>query len=106
MDESKRPVGFIPEPDLQGIKPLPYEQTTPSTPTAAAISSSRSSDDQNGSNHKYRDRAAHREGRKHRESRDYHSGSREWSSSSQKGGMSRPTPNRVFRPKVTSSDYV
>ncbi|KAJ4714227.1 oxidoreductase, 2OG-Fe(II) oxygenase family protein [Melia azedarach] len=25
MDESKRPAGFVPEPDLQGIEPLPYE---------------------------------------------------------------------------------
>ncbi|KAL1215564.1 RNA demethylase ALKBH9B [Cardamine amara subsp. amara] len=98
MDESKRPVGFIPEPDLQEVKPLPYEQTMPSTPTTAAISSLRSSDEQNGSyNHNYRDRASHREGRKHGESRDYHSESREWSSSRQNRGMSRPTHNIVFR---------
>ncbi|KAJ7966331.1 oxidoreductase, 2OG-Fe(II) oxygenase family protein [Quillaja saponaria] len=25
MDESKRPIGFVPEPDLQGIQPLAYE---------------------------------------------------------------------------------
>jgi len=25
MDEAKRPVGFVPEPDLQGIQPLSYE---------------------------------------------------------------------------------
>ncbi|KAI3989056.1 hypothetical protein MKX01_033092 [Papaver californicum] len=25
MDEGKRPLGFVPEPDLQGILPLPYE---------------------------------------------------------------------------------
>ncbi|XP_038719546.1 RNA demethylase ALKBH9B-like [Tripterygium wilfordii] len=25
MDESKRPIGFVPEPDLQGIRPLSYE---------------------------------------------------------------------------------
>ncbi|XP_038723233.1 RNA demethylase ALKBH9B-like isoform X2 [Tripterygium wilfordii] len=25
MDESKRPIGFVPEPDLQGIQPLSYE---------------------------------------------------------------------------------
>lgn len=25
MDESKRPVGFVPEPDLQGLEPLSYE---------------------------------------------------------------------------------
>ncbi|KAE9446103.1 hypothetical protein C3L33_22034, partial [Rhododendron williamsianum] len=39
MDESKRPVEFIPEPDLQGLQPLPYEteserskRATPSRP--------------------------------------------------------------------------
>ncbi|KAK9991124.1 hypothetical protein SO802_026109 [Lithocarpus litseifolius] len=26
MDESKRPTGFVPEPDLQGIQPLSYEE--------------------------------------------------------------------------------
>ncbi|XP_057960617.1 RNA demethylase ALKBH9B [Malania oleifera] len=26
MDESKRPVGFVPEPDLQGLQPLSYEE--------------------------------------------------------------------------------
>lgn len=25
MDESKWPKGFVPEPDLQGLQPLPYE---------------------------------------------------------------------------------
>lgn len=25
MDESKRPSGFVPEPDLQGLQPLPDE---------------------------------------------------------------------------------
>lgn len=25
MDESKRPVGYVPEPDLQGLEPLSYE---------------------------------------------------------------------------------
>lgn len=25
MDESKRPAGYVPEPDLQGIQPLIYE---------------------------------------------------------------------------------
>ncbi|VVB10073.1 unnamed protein product [Arabis nemorensis] len=111
MDESKRPVGFTPEPALQGIKPLPYEQTAPSTPDVAAISSSRSSNDQNGSY--YKNRSAHREGSKHlHESRNYHhSESREWSSSSsQRRGNSRSTPNRA-RAKVhnhnnTNSDHV
>lgn len=104
MDESKRPVGFTPEPDLQGIKPLPYEQTKPSTPASAVIGSSISSNDQNGSNHNHR--AAHGEGSKHRRSREYDSESREWSSSSQRREKSRHTPNRSFRPKVTSSDNV
>ncbi|XP_023635060.1 RNA demethylase ALKBH5 [Capsella rubella] len=104
MDESKRPVGFTPEPDLQGIEPLPYEQNTPSVPdVVAAISTSRSSNDQNGRNHN--NRAAHEEGSRHRRSRDYHSESREWSSSSsQRRDKARPTPNLSFRPKVTSSD--
>lgn len=25
MDEAKRPIGFVPEPDLQGIEPLAYD---------------------------------------------------------------------------------
>lgn len=25
MDEAKRPIGFVPEPDLQGIEPLVYD---------------------------------------------------------------------------------
>ena len=55
MDESKRPVGFTPDPDLQGIKPLPYEQTTQSTPPAvAAISASRWNNNQNGGNYNSR----------------------------------------------------
>ncbi|KAL9461720.1 hypothetical protein AB3S75_004670 [Citrus x aurantiifolia] len=29
MDESKRPFGFVPEPDLQGIQPLPYDAEKP-----------------------------------------------------------------------------
>ncbi|XP_076939792.1 RNA demethylase ALKBH9B-like [Bidens hawaiensis] len=29
MDESKHPVGFVPEPDLQGVKPLVYESDKP-----------------------------------------------------------------------------
>ncbi|CAH9132368.1 unnamed protein product [Cuscuta epithymum] len=29
MDESKRPVGYAPEPDLLGIQPLPYEEDQP-----------------------------------------------------------------------------
>lgn len=29
MDESKRPFGFVPEPDLQGIQPLPYDADKP-----------------------------------------------------------------------------
>ncbi|KFK30240.1 hypothetical protein AALP_AA7G235700 [Arabis alpina] len=105
MDDSKRPVGFTPEPDLQGIKPLPYESTTVSTPDVASISSSRSSNDQNGSIYKYRD--AHREGNKHYDSRNYHhSESREWSSSSsQRRGNSRYTPNRGFRAKVNNDNY-
>lgn len=104
MDESKRPVGFTPEPDLEEIKPLPYEHTTPSTPADAVISSSRSSIDQNGSNHN--NRTAHGGGSKYRRSRDYHSESRERSSSGQRRETSRHTPNRSYRPKVTSSDNV
>lgn len=29
MDEAKHPVGFVPEPDLQGVKPLVYESDKP-----------------------------------------------------------------------------
>ncbi|CAA7035738.1 unnamed protein product [Microthlaspi erraticum] len=101
MNESKRPFGFTPEPDLQGIKPLPYEHTAPTSAAAEAISSSRSNDDQNGSNYNKR-------GSKPHEPRGYRSESREWSSSSsQRNGMSRHTHNREFRPKVkASSDNV
>ncbi|KAG2240768.1 hypothetical protein Bca52824_090513 [Brassica carinata] len=109
MDESKRPVGFTPDPDLQGIKPLPYEQTTQSTPPAvAAISASRWNNDQNGGNYNSRggDQCKHRES-----SRGYHrSESREWSSSSRRRGSSRRSSNTAYRPKVhsnnTSSDNV
>ncbi|XP_010446824.1 PREDICTED: uncharacterized protein LOC104729570 [Camelina sativa] len=109
MDESKRPVGFTLEPDLQGIKPLPYEQNTLlSTPDTVASSSSRSSNDQNGRSQNHR--AAHGERSRHRRSRDYPSESREWSSSSQRREKARPTtPNCwSYRPKVTttSSDNV
>lgn len=70
MDESKRPVGFTPDLDLQGIKPLPYEQTTLNTPPAvAAIRPSRWGNDQNGGNYNSRGGGQ----RKHRESsRSYH----------------------------------
>lgn len=115
MDESKRPVGFTPEPDLQGIKPLPYEQTTQSStppPVIAAISSARWNNDQNGGNYDSHG-GRHREGRKHHESRrDYHhSERREWSSSSsRRRGNSRYSPTTAYRPKVhnnnTSSDNV
>lgn len=114
MDESKRPVGFTPEPYLEGIKPLPYESTTKlSTPPAvAAISSSRWGNDQNGT--KYNSGGGgHREGRKHHESRRgyHHSESRDWSSSSnRRRGSSRHSPSTAYRPKVhsnnTSSDNV
>ncbi|CAN8327950.1 unnamed protein product [Cochlearia groenlandica] len=101
MDESKRPVGFTPEPDLQGIKPLPYEQTTPSTPASATVSSWRSSNDQNGNKNNHE--SGHREGSRHLESRrGYGYESREWSSS--RGNSSRYTPNRAFRPNSSSSD--
>ncbi|KAL0726105.1 hypothetical protein Bca4012_022198 [Brassica carinata] len=114
MDESKRPVGFTLDPDLQGIKPLPYEQTTQSStpPVIAAISSTRWNNDQNGGNYDSRG-GGHREGRKHHESRRgyHHSESREWSSSSnRRRGNSRHSPNTAYRPKVhnnnTSSDNV
>ncbi|XP_059665722.1 RNA demethylase ALKBH9B-like [Cornus florida] len=29
MDQSKWPIGFVPEPDLQGLQPLSYEDSTP-----------------------------------------------------------------------------
>ncbi|KAF8101124.1 hypothetical protein N665_0210s0059 [Sinapis alba] len=108
MDESKRPVGFTPEPDLQGIKPLPYEQTTQSSstpPVIAAISSTRQSNDQNGSNYNSRGdgQRNHHESRRgyhHSESRD-----REWSSSSsRRRGNSRHSPNTAYRPKVTNNN--
>ncbi|CAH2076524.1 unnamed protein product [Thlaspi arvense] len=106
MDESKRPVGFTPEPDLQGIKPLPYEQTAPSTPAAASISgsSSRSSNghQDGGSNN---NQGAHREGSRRYGSRGYRSESREFrSSSSQSRGNSRPDPKTKVN--TTSSDNV
>ena len=109
MDESKRPVGFTPDLDLQGIKPLPYEQTTLNTPPAvAAIRPSRWGNDQNGGNYNSRGGGQ----RKHRESsRGYHhSESRERSPTSRRRGSSRHSPNTAYRPKVhsnnTSSDNV
>ncbi|KAH0940606.1 hypothetical protein HID58_000243 [Brassica napus] len=109
MDESKRPVGFTPDLDLQGIKPLPYEQTTLNTPPAvAAIRPSRWGNDQNGGNYNSRGGGQ----RKHRESsRSYHhSESRERSPTSRRRGSSRHSPNTAYRPKVhsnnTSSDNV
>lgn len=29
MDDNKRPLGFVPEPDLQGIQPLAYDSDKP-----------------------------------------------------------------------------
>ncbi|CAL5366229.1 unnamed protein product [Camellia sinensis] len=33
MDESKRPIGFVPEPDLQGLQPISYETDRSKRPT-------------------------------------------------------------------------
>ncbi|OVA04901.1 Oxoglutarate/iron-dependent dioxygenase [Macleaya cordata] len=40
MDEAKHPIGFIPEPDLQGIQPLPYDpdESKRSTPLKSPLS--------------------------------------------------------------------
>ncbi|XP_057499795.1 RNA demethylase ALKBH9B-like isoform X1 [Actinidia eriantha] len=49
MDESKRPIGFLPEPDLQGLQPLSYEtepskRSTPSKSKPANRQSFRNED--------------------------------------------------------------
>ncbi|PSS21354.1 RNA demethylase [Actinidia chinensis var. chinensis] len=45
MDESKRPIGFLPEPDLQGLQPLSYEteRSKRSAPSKSKLSANRQS---------------------------------------------------------------
>lgn len=90
MDESKRPVWFTPEPDLQGIEPLPLELNR-------SGSASRSS---GLNNHNSTSRRGHgrRGGGNSYESRGYynpersseHNDSGDWPSS-QRRGMPRPS---------------
>ncbi|KAF8100113.1 hypothetical protein N665_0230s0001 [Sinapis alba] len=94
MDESKRPVWFTPEPDLQGIEPLPLDMNR----SDSAARSSGSSNNHNGSNRRggYGRRGGG--GGNNYETRGYynpersseHYDSREWSSSQRRG---RPRPS-------------
>lgn len=87
MDESKRPVWFTPEPDLQGIEPLPLELNR--SGSAARSSGSSNQNDTNrrghgrrgggGSNHDTR--AYYNPERSNQQYDD----SREWSSSQKRG---------------------
>ncbi|XP_010548289.1 PREDICTED: uncharacterized protein LOC104819751 [Tarenaya hassleriana] len=94
MDESKRPAGFVPEPDLQGIQPLPYEPNATSS-----LNSSRFS--HNGYN---REAGLRREEKP--VARDYHPErgnpsyeSREWSTQRRR----RPGPQNHGRNKVKNT---
>ncbi|KAG5377965.1 hypothetical protein IGI04_025807 [Brassica rapa subsp. trilocularis] len=93
MDESKRPVWFTPEPDLQGIEPLPLDLNR----SDSAARSAGSSSNHNGSN---RRGGYGRRGGNNYETRGYYTPersseqyeSREWSSSQRRG---RPRPGRT-----------
>lgn len=96
MDESKRPVWFTPEPDLQGIEPLPLDMNR----SDSAARSSGSSNNHNGSNRRggYGRRGGG--GGNNYETRGYYNpersseqyDSREWSSGQRRG---RPRPSRT-----------
>lgn len=104
MDESKRPVWYTPEPDLQGIEPLPLELNR-----SGSAASSSGSNSQNGSNRRGHGRRGGRGGNNHdtrgyynhersnHDSRGYYNPERsneqydsgEWSSSQRRG---KPRP--------------
>ncbi|KAG2323363.1 hypothetical protein Bca4012_058855 [Brassica carinata] len=96
MDESKRPVWFTPEPDLEGIEPLPLDMNR----SDSAARSSGSSNNHNGSNRRggYGRRGGG--GGNNYETRGYYNpersseqyDSREWSSGQRRG---RPRPSRT-----------
>lgn len=96
MDESKHPVWFTPEPDLQGIEPLPLDLNR----SDSAARSSGSSNSHNGSNRRggYGRRGGG--GGNNYETRGYYNAersseqydSREWSSGQRRG---RPRPSRT-----------
>ncbi|CAH8338798.1 unnamed protein product [Eruca vesicaria subsp. sativa] len=95
MDESKRPVWFTPEPDLQGIEPLPLDLNRRSDSAARSSGSS---------NHNVTSRrggyGGRRGGGNNYEKRGYYTpersseqyDSREWSSNQRRG---RPHPSRT-----------
>ncbi|XP_028106339.1 RNA demethylase ALKBH9B-like isoform X1 [Camellia sinensis] len=61
MDESKRPIGFVPEPDLQGLQPISYETDRSKRPTLSK--SKRSVNSQPARREDSRDKARRSAGR-------------------------------------------
>ncbi|CAH2051377.1 unnamed protein product [Thlaspi arvense] len=85
MDESKRPVWFTPEPDLQGIEPLPLEPNLSGSAAGSSGSNNHRGHGRRGRGNNYDTRGYYNPERS--SGGDYDS--REWSSS-QRRGKQRP----------------
>ncbi|XP_058724971.1 RNA demethylase ALKBH9B-like [Vicia villosa] len=99
MDESKRPAGYVPEPDLQGIQPLAYE--------AEQEESNKSSGGHNRSNDRQMSRNNDRRGGRidgmgSAPRNDRFSEPREWSQNSQRSAPTRN--NRYSEPREWSQN--